>query len=112
MYLSILMLIVFRFNSNALRDENDKKDPRASVLLYETFENVPSCLFIVAELDPLRDDSYSMNRLDLKLKRQYVCILDYQKKLEKAGIKTNLVVIKGALHSFFGLPGKIFYILQ
>ncbi len=56
------MLIVIRFNSNALRGENDKKDPRASVLLYESFENVPPCLFIVAELDPLRDDIYGMNR--------------------------------------------------
>ena len=50
-----------RFQSNALRDENDKKDPRASVLLYESFDGVPPCLFIVAELDPLRDDSYSKN---------------------------------------------------
>jgi acetyl esterase/lipase len=50
--------IYFRTASTALRDENDKKDPRASVLLYESFDDVPPCLFIVAELDPLRDDSY------------------------------------------------------
>jgi acetyl esterase/lipase len=50
--------IYFRFGSNALRDENDRKNPRASVLLYEAFDGVPPCLFIVAELDPLRDDSY------------------------------------------------------
>ncbi|CAF3664314.1 unnamed protein product [Rotaria sordida] len=76
------------FNSNALRNENDKKDPRASVLLYESFDGIPPCLFIVAELDPLRDDSY-----------------EYQKKLEKAGIKTKLVLIKDVIHSFFSLPG-------
>jgi acetyl esterase len=76
------------FKSNALRDENDMKNPRASVLLNESFDNVPPCLFIVAELDPLRDDSY-----------------EYQKKLEKSGIKTNLVLIKNAIHSFFSLPG-------
>ncbi|CAF3859819.1 unnamed protein product, partial [Rotaria sp. Silwood1] len=76
------------FNSNALRNENDKKDPRASVLLYDTFDGIPPCLFIVAELDPLRDDSY-----------------EYQKKLEKFGIKTKLVLMKNVIHSFFSLPG-------
>jgi len=47
-----------RFSQNALRDENDKTNPRASVLLYDSFEGIPPCLFIVAELDPIRDDSY------------------------------------------------------
>jgi len=76
------------FSSNALRDENDKKDPRVSVLLNESFDGIPPCLFIVAELDPLRDDSY-----------------EYQKKLEKAGTKTKLVLVKNAIHSFFSAPG-------
>jgi hypothetical protein len=35
-------------------------------------------------------------------------ILEYQKKLEQAGIKTNLVLVKNVIHSFFSLPGKIF----
>ncbi len=61
-------MISFRFTSNALRDENDMKDPRASVLLHKSFDNLPPCLFIVAELDPLRDDSYRMNhRRTIKL---------------------------------------------
>jgi acetyl esterase len=94
---------------NALRDENDKKDPRASVLLQESFENLPPCLFIVAELDPLRDDSYSMNRSNSKFRRKYFCTLDYQKKLEEAGVKTNLVLVKNVIHSFFSLPGKIYH---
>lgn len=51
----------FRFSANALRDDNDKKDPRASVLLQESFENLPPCLLIVAELDPIRDDSYGIH---------------------------------------------------
>ncbi|UJR31672.1 hypothetical protein I4U23_019153 [Adineta vaga] len=76
------------FTSNALRDVNDKKNPRASVLLYDSFDDIPPCLFIVAELDPLRDDSYA-----------------YQKKLEQAGIKTKLVLVKNVIHSFFSLPG-------
>ncbi|CAF1204005.1 unnamed protein product [Adineta ricciae] len=76
------------FSSNALRDASDKTNPRASVLLQESFNGLPPCLFIVAELDPLRDDSYA-----------------YQKKLEQAGVKTQFVLVKGVIHSFFSLPG-------
>ena len=102
-------MISFRFAASALRDENDKKDPRASVLLHETFENVPPCLFIVAELDPLRDESYGMKGRNFKRKRKYPDILDYQKKLENAGIKTKLVLLKSLLHVYFSYPGEIFY---
>ncbi len=63
-------MISFRFDSNALRNENDKKDPRASVLLHESFDCVPPCLFIVAELDPLRDDSYGINRSKFEWERK------------------------------------------
>jgi hypothetical protein len=35
-----------------------------------------------------------------------VCYLDYQEILEKAGVKTKLVVINGAIHPFFSCPGK------
>ena len=48
-----------RFQSNALQHLDDGKNPRASVMLNENFEGIPPCLFIVAQLDPLRDDSYS-----------------------------------------------------
>jgi acetyl esterase/lipase len=58
----VIIIIHSRFSSNALRDENDKKNPRASVLLHESFDGIPPCLFIVAELDPLRDDSYGRNK--------------------------------------------------
>ncbi|CAF1140665.1 unnamed protein product [Rotaria magnacalcarata] len=80
--------VISWFQTNALRDDNDTKNPRASVLLYESFEGLPPCLFIVAELDPLRDDSY-----------------EYQKKLEQAGVKTKLVLVNNIIHSFFSLPG-------
>ena len=36
----------------------DSKEPRASVVLHESFEHLPPALFIVAELDPLKDDSH------------------------------------------------------
>lgn len=100
---------MFRFSTNALRDDNDRKDPRASVLLQESFENLPTCLFIVAELDPLRDDSYgtdnNKNRED-----NVRSLLEYQKKLEQAGVKTKLVLVKEVIHSFFSLPGKYWII--
>ncbi|CAF1186382.1 unnamed protein product [Didymodactylos carnosus] len=85
----ILTPEILKWYGNALRDEKDIVNPRASVLLQTSFTNVPPCLFIVAELDPIRDDSY-----------------EYQKVLEKNGIKTKLLLIKGAIHSFFSLPDK------
>ncbi|CAF1290785.1 unnamed protein product, partial [Didymodactylos carnosus] len=75
------------FHKNAFRDENDIRDSRVSLLLQSSFNNLPPCLFIVAELDAVRDDSY-----------------EYQKLLDKAGVKTQLVLIQGVLHSFFNLP--------
>ncbi|CAF4060227.1 unnamed protein product, partial [Rotaria sp. Silwood1] len=75
------------FISNALRNEDDKNDSRFSILLNKSFNSLPTCLFIVAELDPLRDDSYN-----------------YQELLEKSGVKTKLVLIKGVIHPFFSNP--------
>jgi acetyl esterase/lipase len=54
-------MIPSRFALNALNDIEDRKNPRASVLLQPSFDGLPPCLLIVAELDPLRDDSYSQN---------------------------------------------------
>lgn len=45
----------------AFRDENDLKDPRAAILLNKIRADLPPCLFIVAELDPVRDLNYGMN---------------------------------------------------
>ena len=36
-------------------------------------------------------------------------ILEYQKKLEAAGVRTKLVLIKSVVHSFFALPGTKLY---
>ncbi len=45
---------------NAFHDKSDTKDPRVSVLFNTSLDSVPPTLFIVAELDPLRDDSYGI----------------------------------------------------
>ncbi|CAF4046848.1 unnamed protein product, partial [Rotaria magnacalcarata] len=76
------------FSSNAFRNDDDKKDSRVSLLDKESFDSLPPCLFIAAELDPVRDDSYNYNKL-----------------LEKAGVKTKFVLIKGVVHPFFSIPG-------
>jgi acetyl esterase/lipase len=54
---------LFRFISNALRNDNDKKDPRISLLTNKLSNSIPPCLLIAAELDPLRDDSYSKRKM-------------------------------------------------
>ncbi|CAF3461909.1 unnamed protein product [Rotaria socialis] len=76
------------FKLNAFRDAKDLTDHRVAVLLNKSFDTLPPCLFIVAELDPLRDDSYV-----------------YQKLLDKAGVKTEFLLVKGVLHDFLAFPG-------
>lgn len=34
------------------------------------------------------------------------CILEYQKKLEQAGVQAKLVLVKDVIHSFFSNPGN------
>ena len=57
--------IIYRFEANAFRSSEDYKDPRVSSLLNTSFEGVPPCLFIVADLDPLRDSSLGRRRYQL-----------------------------------------------
>ncbi|CAF1244090.1 unnamed protein product [Adineta ricciae] len=73
---------------SAFDNMKDLDDPRIAVMQNKSFEGLPPCLFIVSELDPLHDDSY-----------------EYQKLLDKAGVQTKLVLIKGVLHGFFSVPG-------
>ncbi|CAF1302613.1 unnamed protein product [Rotaria sordida] len=76
------------FTTHAFHNLDEVKDPRVSVLLNRTFKDLPPCLFIVADLDILRDGN-----------------LEYQKLLEKAGVQTKLVLMKDVIHVFFTLPG-------
>lgn len=94
----------------AFRDENDLKDPRAAILLNRTCADLPPCLFIVAELDPVRDLSYGMNAwtsistYGIDSLDNWIC-LAYQELLDRAGMKTELVLLKGVVHPYFALPG-------
>ena len=45
----------YRFSGNAFGNPDDYKDPRANILLNTSFEGLPPCLLLVADLDPLRD---------------------------------------------------------
>ncbi|CAF1357463.1 unnamed protein product, partial [Rotaria sordida] len=74
---------------NAFNDGFDINDSRISVFRNTSLEKLPPTLLIVAELDPVRDDSYT-----------------YKELLDKAGVKNKLVLIKGVLHRFFPLPGN------
>ena len=60
----------------------------------------------MADLDPMRDGSVGMKKISLFLKILTAFILEYQKLLDKAGVKTKLVRIEGVVHAFFALPGK------
>ncbi|ELT91050.1 hypothetical protein CAPTEDRAFT_223437 [Capitella teleta] len=72
---------------NLMAEKTDWANPRLAPLLREEFSHLPPALFIVAEIDPLRDDSY-----------------EYAKKLSAAGVHSELHLAKGALHAFYTVP--------
>ncbi len=56
---------MYRFTVNAFQSPDDFKDPRVSALLNTSFEGLPPCLLIVADLDPLRDGNLGMKNYQL-----------------------------------------------
>ncbi|CAF3803028.1 unnamed protein product [Adineta steineri] len=76
------------FVTHAFEPSQELKDPRISALFNTSLTNVPPCLFIVADLDPLRDGN-----------------LEYHKLLENASVQSKLLLVKGVIHGFFSLPG-------
>ncbi|CAF2261430.1 unnamed protein product [Rotaria magnacalcarata] len=75
------------FITHTFDDGVDMKDPRISVFLNPSPDLLPATLFIVAELDALRDDSFA-----------------YKEILDKVGIMNKLSLFKGVPHGFFSLP--------
>ncbi|VDI48447.1 Hypothetical predicted protein [Mytilus galloprovincialis] len=74
------------FNRNYI-NEADFEKPRASPLLYKSFNRCPPALIIMAELDMNRDHGYA-----------------YHEKLKEAGVKSQTFTVKGVTHGFFVMP--------
>lgn len=67
-----------------LGEENkDKSIPYSDLTFYNNFSTLPRATIVACELDPLRDED-----------------IEYAQLLYKAGVKTELWVIPGALHVF------------
>jgi acetyl esterase/lipase len=78
----LYFVFMYRFFASRYRKYNDLKDPRVSPLFYTSFAGLPPYLFIIADLDPLRDGNLG------------ICdFSEYQKLLEKADVQTKLAPI-------------------
>jgi acetyl esterase/lipase len=79
------------YRKHYLPDEKTWSWPEASPLFYEAgWESQPKALVLVGELDVLRQEGE-----------------DYAAKLEKAGVKVDLKVMKGMPHPFLAMDGKL-----
>ncbi|CAI9734584.1 hydrolase superfamily [Octopus vulgaris] len=76
------------FIDNFLNKDEEKMNARGSPIYRKSFQDIPPALFIVAEIDPLKDDSH-----------------EYGKKIRENGIKSKSLLIRGVVHGFFTLPG-------
>ena len=68
----------------------DRKSPYFAPLLAGDFSNLPETVIITAEFDPLRDEAE-----------------DYGRRLEKAGVHTEIYRISNMIHAFFTLPAGL-----
>ncbi|KAK3596046.1 hypothetical protein CHS0354_032572 [Potamilus streckersoni] len=79
---------VLNWYKNHYASDEDFLLPRTNLLLQTSYSNLPPALFIVAELDRLRDGTCA-----------------YCNKLSEAGVETDLLSVEGTTHGFFALPG-------
>ncbi len=75
--------------------DEDKQNPYFAPILAENLKNQPDTLIITAEFDPLRDEGE-----------------EYGKRLEEAGNQVEIIRIKDALHGYFALGIKNFYVKE
>ncbi|RFS24750.1 alpha/beta hydrolase [Chitinophaga silvatica] len=68
----------------------DKRIKYADLTFYDQFQKLPKTTIIASELDPLRDEG-----------------IEYAQLLYKAGIRTELWVVPGALHIFDFFPSVL-----
>lgn len=78
------------YQKNLLDDVELAKTPEVSPLLKDTFSQQPKTILIAAELDPRRDQS-----------------TEYHKKLLESNVVSELLIVKGVHHGFFGQPIKM-----
>jgi acetyl esterase len=76
------------FRGHYLSDDAQAQDPKASPMLYRDFSNLPPCLLIVAECDPLYDETIA-----------------YGNKMEEWGVSVERLILGGLIHAFFNAPG-------
>ncbi|ESO84466.1 hypothetical protein LOTGIDRAFT_236257 [Lottia gigantea] len=76
------------FTERAFKSEEDRKKPDYNPGLQLKQRTLPTTLIIIAQLDPLRD-----------------CGFAYRNKLNDAGVSATTVLIKGAPHGYYHLPG-------
>ena len=75
--------------------EDDKKNPYLAPILAGDLSNQPDTLIITAEYDPLRDEGEA-----------------YGERLKEAGNRVEVCRIKDALHGYFALGIKNFYVQE
>ncbi|KAK6182513.1 hypothetical protein SNE40_010186 [Patella caerulea] len=76
------------FMENALKTDKQKRDSSYNPGQQISQYNLPPALIVVAQLDPLRDCSYV-----------------YNQKLREAHVESSTILIRGAPHGFYNLPG-------
>jgi acetyl esterase len=74
-------------DKNETNESLEKIKKTISVIDYEDFRDLPNCLIIAAELDPLVDDS-----------------IHYHQKLIKNSINCDIKILKGLVHGYFSYP--------
>ncbi|MDP6977339.1 MAG: alpha/beta hydrolase [Myxococcota bacterium] len=76
-------------------DPEVRRSPYVSPLLADDLSGLPPALVVTAHFDPLRDQGIA-----------------YAKRLEEAGVPTQLHAEDGGLHGFFGSPKRMDRVLQ
>jgi len=80
---------IYKMFAAYVPDANDRRSPYVSPLLAEDLSGLPPALVVTAHFDPLRDQGIA-----------------YAKRLEQAGVPTQLHAEPGGLHGFMGSPER------
>ncbi len=86
-YIIIPEVMEFLITNFTGDNESLRTDPKLNPLLRSDFRKLPKTLLVLAELDPLRDQS-----------------IEYHKKLTESNVDSSLHVVKGVQHGFFNEP--------